>query len=449
MTLFLLSVIIALSVSGLCSLLEATLLSLPSSQVAALSARHPAAEAIWRRFRGNIERPIAVILIVNTAAYTIGATVAGAQFEVLFGNTWLLAFSLFFTYLMLQFTEVLPKTLGVRYNKSLSIVVARPLDLLVRTLSPVLWFIRLVNRPFEDGTPEKPTLEEIMALATEARHAKSIDARQARMILAVSRLRDLCARQIMTPRTRVASLRVDQPIEQILDIVKNSPYTRLPLCEKDIDHIVGIVHVRDLFAQLDLVPGRLDIEHVILSQGRKLPESGVLPGSGLHVIGSGSIDLRKIRRDVLYFPDHVSPQRMLRQFQESRVHLGVIVDEYGSTLGIVTLEDVLEEIVGEIEDEFDRPGIPMVVREEHGIRVRGELPIHELREYVELDDEEVEGVDTAGGYVAKAFGRLPSPGDTIESGRYVIRILSADGRKVREVLLQERPSDDTNRGGTE
>ena len=166
MTLFLTSVFVALLVSALCSVLEATVLSLTPSQVAQLSSRHRRAGAIWQQFKARIDRPIAVILIVNTAAHTIGATVAGAQFELLFGDEGLLWFSLLFTYLMLQFTEILPKTLGVHYNSRLAPLIAVPLAVLIRVLAPVVYLIHFINRPFErkrDQSQPAP-LEEITAL---------------------------------------------------------------------------------------------------------------------------------------------------------------------------------------------------------------------------------------------------------------------------------------------
>ena len=162
MLLFAASVGIALAVSALCSLLEASLLSFPASQVATLSMKRPAVGAIWQKFKTNIEKPIAVILVLNTAAHTIGATLAGATFEKLFGAQWLFVFSLVFTYFMLQFTEILPKTIGVRYSGLMAPMIARPLDYMTRLLSPVLWFVHLVNRPFERGQSQGATsIEEI------------------------------------------------------------------------------------------------------------------------------------------------------------------------------------------------------------------------------------------------------------------------------------------------
>lgn len=437
MTLLLSSMLFAFVVSALCSLFEATLLSLPAGYVNALSTRRPHTGRIWRRFKQNIERPIAVILVINTAAHTIGATVAGAQFDHLYGGRWLFTFSLLFTYLMLQFTEIMPKTLGVKYNKALAPYMAHPLNVLIRLTRPLLWFIHLVNRPFEGaGRQEDSMVEEIAALAAAAQRTAQIDPQQARMILSASRLNRLNVRQIMTPRTDLAWLRVDQPIQEILDVLKDSRYTRIPLCDKTVDHVIGFVHVKDIFRELDLVPGRLNIANVMLEQGRKLPE-GPLPGAGLHVIGSGSINLRRICREVLFFPDTTSLQKALREFQDSRVHLAVIVDEYGATEGIVTIEDILEELVGEIEDEYDLPSKPPIERERNGWRANGECPMHELQQCVPLAEEALEGVYTVGGYVTKALGRVGQIGDTVQCGQYTIKVTAANTKRVLEVYIQE------------
>jgi CBS domain containing-hemolysin-like protein len=186
MIIFLASVLAALLISALCSLLEAAVLSFTPTQVAELSRRRPRLGGMWQHFKAHIERPIAVILILNTAAHTIGATVAGAKFDELYGGEGVLWFSLLFTYLMLQFTEILPKTMGVRYNRQLAPVVAYPLAGLVRLLAPVLFLIHLVNRPFEGrrrgGTEPNPTLNEIAALAGLARLSNLIGPHQERII---------------------------------------------------------------------------------------------------------------------------------------------------------------------------------------------------------------------------------------------------------------------------
>ena len=199
MSAFLLAVSLALLISALCSLAEATLLSLTPSQVAEMSAREPRKGAIWRRFKQNIEKPIAVILLINTSAHTMGASIAGAEFDALYGQEWLAVFSLVFTLVMLQFTEILPKTLGVRYNRELARVIGAPLALLIRVLNPFLQLVYWVNRPFEGrrrGAAEATPLEEITALASAARLANQIGRHQEQIIRGASRLSEIQVREM-------------------------------------------------------------------------------------------------------------------------------------------------------------------------------------------------------------------------------------------------------------
>lgn len=436
MTLLVVSVVGALTISAMCSVFEATLLSFSPSQVEAMAARRPRIGGIWREFKQNIERPIAVILIINTAAHTIGATLAGAQFEAAFGARWLIAFAILFTYLMLQFTEILPKTLGVRYNGLLAPVIAAPLRALVRLSYPVLWFVHLLNRPFGSRAPSSDsTLQEIAALASMARLSRLIDPRQERMIRAAARIDELRVRQIMTPRTEVMFLRVQDEVQSILDTVQGATYTRFPLCDRDLDHVVGLVHIKDLFNHLELVPGRFDITPITNFEGTGPERVLAIPGSGLHVIGSGTLNLRKICREILFVPENAGVLTLLRDFQESQQHFAIVVDEYGSSSGVVTLEDIIEEMLGDIQDEFDSPAAPLWIREGERYRINARMPMHEFRNLfptLELDDE---GVDTVGGYVAKMLGRLPAEGDEVVVGGFVARVTKAERRSVREVVL--------------
>lgn len=433
MAIFVFSVLFALGLSAICSLLEATLLSYTSSQVAALEARRPRTGRIWRRFKDNVEKPIAVILVVNTTAHTVGATLAGSQSEKIFTfQGGVLVFSGIFTYLMLQFTEILPKTLGVRYNAALAPFIAAPLDLLIRVMAPVLWFIQLVNRPFSSRqeSGEDTTLQEIAALAASA---PLMDPHLARMIRAASEMESIRVRQIMTPRTEVLYLCIDDPMDEILATMKRCPFTRLPLCRESIDDVIGMVHVKDLVKVLDLSPRRAS----------RSGESEAMPtGEGeLHVIGQGVIHLDAIKRDVLFLPEHTNVLEALRRFQEARLHLAVIVDEYGSTMGIVTLEDVIEEMVGDIRDEFDLFAGDMMKKEGDAYRISGRFPLHEMAHHIpnlSIDHTE-EDVDTAGGYISQLLGKVPVPGESVNVGPYTWTVTAADVRRVREILLEPRP----------
>ncbi|WP_288561686.1 DUF21 domain-containing protein, partial [uncultured Victivallis sp.] len=174
MTLLIVSIAVAMSVSFLCSVMEAALLSITPSKIALIAEKRPRIGSICRRFKEDIEKPIAVILILNTAAHTFGAAIAGAQFDKLFGSSYIWLFSLIFTVLMVQYTEILPKTLGVRFNRPVIAGTANTLRVLVWLLSPVIALVHLINRPFEPAENKSEeendeTIREIGALAAHAR----------------------------------------------------------------------------------------------------------------------------------------------------------------------------------------------------------------------------------------------------------------------------------------
>jgi CBS domain containing-hemolysin-like protein len=247
----------------------------------------------------------------------------------------------------------------------------------------------------------------------------------------------MVVRQVMTPRTEVVYLRPDQPVEEILKTVQESPFTRLPLCERDIDHVLGVVHIKDLFKHLDLTPGHFDVAGG--NEGVDGPSQArvkAVPGSELHVFGTGSVDLMKLRRDILFMPERLPVTRALRRFQEARQHMAAVIDEYGATIGIVTLEDIIEEMVGDIEDEFDEPAPPQFVREGNKYRISGRMPLHELAHHLPAFSADESGVDTVGGYTAKVLGRIPAVGDVVDLGAYRAEVTAADARRVEEILLE-------------
>jgi CBS domain containing-hemolysin-like protein len=247
---------------------------------------------------------------------------------------------------------------------------------------------------------------------------------------------ELKVRQIMIPRTQVDSLTLDQPIGEVLRTAQKSAFTRLPLCEGDIDHVIGLIHMKDLFNHLKLTPGRLRFADATTPEGEAIVIADGLPGSAVHVIGSGDIDLRKIRREVLFVPELLPVPKLLRQFQNSHIHMAVVVDEYGATRGIVTLEDVVEELVGEIEDEFDTSSQPAFIAEGENYRVSGLYPIHELRERLGLDHLEIGDVDTINGCVIQQLGRWPKAGDTVPLGeKYIAKVVSVTQKRVGQLLI--------------
>lgn len=346
--------------------------------------------------------------------------------------------------------EQAPKTWAIRFADRALPIIAVPLVAFTFIFYPAIWFLSWITNQVlrltgvEGNLPshELPHTEaELRALVDQAVESGSIPKGSEDILTGAFGLAELKTRQIMTPRPEVSYLLLDQPIGQVLRTVQSAGYTRLPLCDGDIDHIVGVVHMKDLFAHLKLVPGKLKFVDERSPDGELIAVPTGLPGSSVHVIGSGDIDLRQIKREILFVPELLPVPKLLRQFQASHMHLAAVVDEYGATQGIVTMEDVLEQIVGEIEDEFDTTaGAPFFVAEGKNFRTSGLFPLHELRDKLSLNGIKFGDSATISGYVISQLGRLPRVGDTVRLGDYSLRVLTIQANRVGRILITPSPA---------
>lgn len=351
------------------------------------------------------------------------------------------------TVLHIVLGEQAPKNWAIQHGEKILEALSLPLMMFTVVFYPVIWLLnaatnvvlRLTGMKMGSAAHTLPHSEQELRglLAQAARHGTITKGRE-ELLQSAFEFGSLKVRQIMTPRTEVDYLLLGQPIGDVLRTVQKSEYTRLPLCDGDIDHVVGLVHMKDLFTHLKLMPGRLRFMDN-KEGGEVIAIADGLPGSQIHVIGAGDIDLRHIKRDVMFVPELLAVPKLLRQFQTMHIHLAVVVDEYGATLGIVTLEDVLEEIVGEIEDEFDQAEPSAFVTDGPNFRTSGLYPMHELREKLKLPEMDAEGVDTLGGYIIKQLGRWPRPGDAVLMGNFVAKVLTVlQKRRVGHVLFSPR-----------
>ncbi len=318
-----LSVSSALLISCLCSLLEAALLSISLSQIAQLRRENHIIGEICRQLKDSVENSIAVILISNTAAHTIGAAVAGSAFDQIFGSRWLGLFSLAFTLIMVQYTEILPKTLGVRFNMQVMRSAAYPLHILVVIFKPLIWLTHFINRPFERNGAEGPTAtDEISALAALARSSQQISQRQERIINAVPLLSKKCAAQVMIPEENIAFLSTNQTLSDAISCTGTEFHTRYPVCESgDRDRVAGYVNFKEVVA-------------TYRSEGEKK-------------------SLKDILRPIGFAEPEEPAASLLERFVAQHCHMAIVRSGTGRTIGLITLEDIVEELVGDLDDEFD------------------------------------------------------------------------------------------------
>ncbi|MBV8780043.1 MAG: HlyC/CorC family transporter, partial [Phycisphaerae bacterium] len=366
--------------------------------------------------------------------------------ETLYATTFATALAVS-TSLHIVIGEQVPKNWSLRYADRVVLLLAPPVMVFTYCFFPAIYLLNLVTNGIlkllgvetaaghGGGLPH--TEEELKSLLAQAVAGGTISAGSGRLFTGALEFGGKKVRQIMTPRTSVDYLLIGQPISQVLRTVQKAAYSRLPLCKNDIDHVIGVVHMKDLFAQLQLTTGRLRFTDSKTPEGEIIAIADGLPGSAVHVIGSGDIDLMKVKRDVLFVPELTPVPKLLRQFQMSKVHLAVVVDEYGAMVGIVTLEDVIEELVGDIEDEFDTidPRQADYITEGDTVRVSGSFALHELRQRLGLKGLTSDDVDTIGGYITQELGRWPRPGDEVSLDTYRARVLTVQRNRVTQVML--------------
>lgn len=319
-----LAVGLAVGISAFCSVAEAVLYSVPWSRIEQLREDGKPSGNILYALRTDVEKPIAAILSLNTIANTAGASIAGAAAARLYGQEALSIFAVAFTVVILVFSEIMPKTMGVMYTRSLAPMVARPLKALVWVLTPVVVVLGVIAKLVQRKSKgPRHTEEDISALATITRRSGVLKPYEEMAIKGILALDMKVVRDIMTPRTVVFSLPEDMILESIRVERETWPHSRVPVYEgEDSEEIVGVVYRRDVLRAL--------------ADGRDLLTIG---------------DLMKPVRFVL---DSLTLDKVLIKFLESRMHLFVVLDEWGGVAGVVSLEDVLEEILGkEIVDETD------------------------------------------------------------------------------------------------
>ncbi len=251
MTIFISAIAVAMIVSFLCSVMEAALLSLNPGKLAVIAKKSPKIGKICAVFKDDIEKPIAVILILNTSAHTFGASIAGAQFDHLWGkeNIWL--FSLIFTIFMVQYTEILPKTLGVRFNSFVIYSTAKILKFFVKIMHPLIWLIKLINYPFESkkekSNANQETLDELDALTLMALETEQISVTQAHALLKISDLQCDLISEIMITAENIVSINKDMTLNEVLQVINKYQHARYPVKDNGKEgDFIGLLEIRDL-----------------------------------------------------------------------------------------------------------------------------------------------------------------------------------------------------------
>ena len=311
-------------VSAICSVMEAILYAVPLSHIEAIAGQGRKSGKILQKLRQRIDQPITAILTLNTIANTAGAAFAGAIAARVLGNVWLGLFSGLLTLGILLLSEIIPKTIGVVYSRQLSAVIARPLFVLVWVLRPFVWLASLMTAVIARGSEhEKISQEELIVMARLSLRKGEIDSSEMQVIQNILSLEDKTVKEVMTPRTVVFALGAKKTVKEAQSREEILTHSRIPVFFENSEDIEGIVYRRDVLYAVAKDETELKLEKLM---------------KPVHFV------LEKDRLD-----------KVLKLFLDRAEHLFIVIDEFGGLAGVITLEDVLEEILGrEIVDEFDQ-----------------------------------------------------------------------------------------------
>jgi magnesium and cobalt exporter, CNNM family len=310
-----------------------------------------------------------------------------------------------------------PRAIGARHAQTVLLFLVWPLEFVTWITQPlvgVLFFLaKLLTRPFganpEAGALALVTEDEIKSLVETGQAQGVLQEREQRMISSIFAISEKPVHEVMVPRTDIVAIDVDTPAQEILKDITKVGHSRIPVFEGSPDNIIGILYVKDLFRRL--------------ARGEK------------------DVQIRPYLRPAQFVPESKKIDQLLRDMQKEKVHIAIVVDEYGGTSGLVTIEDLVEEIVGEIRDEYDVEQEMVLPVSENEALMDARVPFEEVREAFALDLPSSENYDTLGGFIVAQLGRFPRAGETVEAGGARFVVETVEGRRIRRVrVVKKTPS---------
>jgi putative hemolysin len=369
----------------------------------------PALAEILTRIAAHLLRhiPLHLTAYTNAAAIVIAFAVI-TYFEVLLG-------------------ELVPKSLALQRAERIALAVAGPMDVFIRMTRPAVKLmnssatlvLRLFKAPLHgEGAVHSP--EELKLIATATRRMGLLPTFQEEIIHRAIELSHLVVREIMTPRGKIVSLPANLPLEQASARVVDEQHTRVPVFDPDRgpDHIIGIVHSKDVARLMHYRATALGL------------------AAGPAAAGPTRLILRDVMREVLFVPETKLAVDLLQEFQQQRRHIAIVVDEFGSTSGIVTAEDLLEQIVGEMEDEFDIETRNHILSATGAITLDGSTPLRDLATRLDWEFPRQPGIETLAGFVLSELGHIPTVGETVTHDDRVFQVAEMTGRRISRILVQ-------------
>ena len=402
-----LALLVLLALSGFFSGSETALLSLDKLRVRFLQQKERRGAAKLSALLDNPDRLLSGILVGNNLVNIAASVIATGLFVGHFGEQGELMTVLILTPILLVLSEVCPKTYAAQYPEKMSFMVLQPIRFVVWVLTPVVYVVSSLSRMLtsffrgEDAEGLSVSEDEIRAIIEVGEESGVVAAEQRRMLHGIFDLSETRVRDLMIPRTEMVGIEVSANFQEVLEIVQRERHSRFPVYSGSLDSIVGVVHSKEV---LDFI-GRTD-----------------------------QFALADIGRKPYFVPESKRVAVLLQSFRQRREHLAIVVDEYGGVEGIVTLEDVIEEIVGEIHDEYDIEEVDFRQLGPGRFLVDAAVSLRTVNRRFKLDLPE-EHVTTLAGYLLQIMGRIPQEGESFEESGVLFRVRRMDDRRIEEVEM--------------
>jgi putative hemolysin len=395
--------IVLLVLSAFFSSSETALFSISRTKARHLAKQKGKSYALIKQMKDNPHRLLSTILVGNNIVNVAAAALATSLAISIFASYAIGFATLGMTTLILIFGEVFPKSVATRNNVLIARLVIYPIYWLSILFMPVVFLLDFI--PKLTGRIKRTpsvTEEELITFVEVVREEGEINEAEQQLIHRIFELNDTNASEIMTPRADMFVIEVGAPLD--LKAITASGFTRIPVIDDSIDNVVGILNVKDLLTHL----------------------------AG----GQGPVDLRRLMRPPYFVPEHKKLDSLLQQFKKRKTHMAIVVDEHGGVSGLTTLEDALEELVGEISDETDKEEPLIVKRKNKEWVVLGKTDIEEVNAIIGMNIPESAEYDTFSGYVLEHLGRIPDQNEELTIGDYDIIIKAKEGNRIKEYLVR-------------
>ncbi|MCH5194028.1 MAG: HlyC/CorC family transporter [Oscillospiraceae bacterium] len=403
-------IIILIAMSALFSSMETAF-----SSVNKIRLKHQASEGNKKAAKAleiaeSFDKALTTILVGNNIVNILSSSLGTLVFTTIFGAAGVAVSTAVMTVLVLIFGEIIPKSFAKQNAEKCALGFAGLLNVLMLILTPISAFFSVIQREItklskSEDTPNF-TEDELKYIIEEIEDQGVLEEQESDLVRSALEFDEITIEQILVPRVKVVAVEKNEDTQNILEIFKRDRYSRLPVYEDSIDDIIGLINEKDFFAMY------------LESEGK-------------------SFSIEPIIQKALYISEMKLISEVLKEMQKTKIHMAIVKDQYGGTSGIVTMEDIIEELVGEIYDENDEVVHNIVEVAEHIYDVQADISINDMLEKLELPDDLIDtDSNTVGGWVMELFGRIPEEGDTITKGIFTITVLEADEQSVSKVGIR-------------